>query len=356
MTENEAPRPEPRRLQPTGSRVTVEFSQNSGLSYAPEWQRSSPAKRAEGMSEFYKLNIADWNIGTDGLSLELEAAYLRIVNAINLYDQPIRDNLRVLAGMWRCNERKAKRIRQCLIDAEKIWTEDGFILNERAVNDVSTRRALRVERASAGRRGGIESGKVRRKILKNKESREALGLTRIEENRIEEKTPPKPPKGGSDIEQEEFDEWYGHYPRKVAKGAARRAFRKARKLAEQADLLSAAKSYAASTAGKDKEFIAHPATWLNGERWLDSDKVNDAPGPVSVERRVQVAKDWLARHDDIPTWMDSRETAEALVKEGYDYEKLRLAGFSIPPRGNVVDIGEAVAEIAAAKTFGRNQI
>ncbi len=35
------------------------------------------------------------------------------------------------------------------------------------------------------------------------------------------------------------------------------------------ELKAGAERYAAATAGKDPEFIAHPKTWLNAERWTD---------------------------------------------------------------------------------------
>jgi hypothetical protein len=78
-----------------------------------------------------------------------------------------------------------------------------------------------------------------------------------------------------------FEIFWSAYPRKVAKGAARKAFIKAmsRDDAPTIDsLLAAIKNYEKTIT--DARFIAHPATWLNGERWLDS-----MPGenPAKVE-------------------------------------------------------------------------
>lgn len=137
------------------------------------------------MAEFYKLEIAAWNVGTDDLTLEQEAAYLRIVNAIRLYEQPIRENTRVLCGLWRCNERKAKRLLSELIEARKLEIKDGFIINEKAVNDASNLRETRVKRQSAGRLGGIESGKSRRNSLESNDTGEAPASTREEKRREE---------------------------------------------------------------------------------------------------------------------------------------------------------------------------
>ena len=137
------------------------------------------------MAEYYKFEIANWDEGTAMLTLEQEAAYLRVVNAIRLKDQPLTFNMFALCGIWRCNERKAKRLLGELVDAGKLRIEDGKIINDKAVEDASNLRRLRADRASAGSRGGIESGKVRAKSLENKEQRQAIASTREEKRREE---------------------------------------------------------------------------------------------------------------------------------------------------------------------------
>lgn len=139
------------------------------------------------MAEYYKHEIAKWNVATDDLTLEQEAAYHRVVATIRLYERPFRHNLRVLSGLWRCNERKAKRLLDELIDAGKLTIEDGFIIDEKAVEDASTLRRSRVDKASAGREGGIESGKSRRKSLESNDTCEAPASTREEKRREENK-------------------------------------------------------------------------------------------------------------------------------------------------------------------------
>jgi hypothetical protein len=135
------------------------------------------------VAEYFKHEIAKWNVATDDLTLEQEAAYHRAISQIRLYERPFRENYRVLAGLWRCNERKAKRLLEELVAAGKLHLEGGFIIDEKAVNDASTLRQLRIDRASAGRRGGIESGNTRRKSLENNETGEALASTREEKRR-----------------------------------------------------------------------------------------------------------------------------------------------------------------------------
>lgn len=129
------------------------------------------------MSDWYKMNPVDWNDGTDDLTLEQEAAYLRICHAIYITERPVRDNPFVIAGLLRCNERKAKRILAELVEAGKLVIEDGQISNRRAVEEVSNRNRTRTERKSAGSRGGVESGKARAKALKNNDQGQAIAST-----------------------------------------------------------------------------------------------------------------------------------------------------------------------------------
>lgn len=65
------------------------------------------------------------------------------------------------------------------------------------------------------------------------------------------------------------DTFWPVYPRKVGKGAARPAFRAALKKASAEDIMAGLEKYRAAVAGKDQQFIAHPKTWLSGERWTD---------------------------------------------------------------------------------------
>lgn len=68
---------------------------------------------------------------------------------------------------------------------------------------------------------------------------------------------------------EGFDAFWQEVPRKVAKATAVRAYRKALKSASPDVLKNAMRGYARSVQGKEEQFVVHPATWLNGERWND---------------------------------------------------------------------------------------
>jgi hypothetical protein len=66
-----------------------------------------------------------------------------------------------------------------------------------------------------------------------------------------------------------FDSWWKAYPKKQAKGQARKAYAAAIKKATVDQLEKGAERYAAERAGQDDKYTKHPATWLNGECWAD---------------------------------------------------------------------------------------
>jgi hypothetical protein len=97
--------------------------------------------------------------------------------------------------------------------------------------------------------------------------------------------PPQPPtptresvtsREGREREEAAFGRFWLAYPRKTAKADARKAFTKAwRKLAKEPDAeqVLAGGLERAKAAWVDAQFIPHPATWLNGERWTDEPNV-----------------------------------------------------------------------------------
>lgn len=79
-------------------------------------------------------------------------------------------------------------------------------------------------------------------------------------------------RAGERVPGYEFADWYHEYPLHKGRGQAEQAYGRARRKATAAQLLDGARRYAQDPQ-RDAKFTAHPATWLNGERWLDE------PGP-----------------------------------------------------------------------------
>jgi phage replication O-like protein O len=81
-----------------------------------------------------------------------------------------------------------------------------------------------------------------------------------------------------------FDEWYQHYPKKVARGQALKAFRKLRPTPDLVrTMISAVKAQTSLRASRaaSGEWVPewkHPGTWLNGQCWQDDVGSSDDGG------------------------------------------------------------------------------
>ena len=88
-------------------------------------------------------------------------------------------------------------------------------------------------------------------------------------------------------DSEGFEEFWGLYPRKVGKGAALKAWsvKKCRSIAENINT-AVEKQKGWQQWQKDSgQFIPHPATWLNQERWMDEEtKIEEVDDRRSVSR------------------------------------------------------------------------
>lgn len=65
-----------------------------------------------------------------------------------------------------------------------------------------------------------------------------------------------------------FDEFWKIYPRKQDKGHAKRAWQKATQTTDPTAIIDGAARYR-DDPNREDPYTALPATWLNGERWLD---------------------------------------------------------------------------------------
>lgn len=90
------------------------------------------------------------------------------------------------------------------------------------------------------------------------------------------------------LAQAEFDEFWAAYPKRTPhanpKHPASLKYLNARQKLKvpREVLLTAAKAYAASVAGKDPEMIAQAVTWLNQRRWEDYDGSAPEPQPKAT--------------------------------------------------------------------------
>jgi uncharacterized protein YdaU (DUF1376 family) len=135
--------------------------------------------------EFYRMEYEAWDEGTDELTLEQEAAYLRLCHQMYRRRGAVPDNPATLARIWRCHPNKARKLLDDLLAAGKVTkTEDG-LTNTRVGQELHHRGITSTHRSDAGRTGGIRSGENRRKSLKTNNSDEAFASSQTNQRREE---------------------------------------------------------------------------------------------------------------------------------------------------------------------------
>jgi len=104
-----------------------------------------------------------------------------------------------------------------------------------------------------------------------------------------------------------FETFWSMYPRKIAKGAALKAWLKLTPLDQQL-AIDALPNHVKHWEIKqtEKEYICYPATWLNGWRWLD--EIDLTP------KKEKVDMSWVATNEGI----EKKARELGVLGNGYD--------------------------------------
>lgn len=90
----------------------------------------------------------------------------------------------------------------------------------------------------------------------------------------------------------EFDRFWELYPRKVAKQAALRSYRSARKHTPVEAIAAGLRAQLPDLTTRERHLVPHPATWLNQHRWADDPAHAAQPptGAVNWDLRAMQAR------------------------------------------------------------------
>lgn len=131
----------------------------------------------------------------------------------------------------------------------------------------------------------------------------------------------------------DFDRLWKQYPRKTAKGQARRAFDRVMRQPDAPTietLCAAVDRYAAPFVSGDVQmtYCAHLATWLNGERWLDETQAtSQTPAPAApVSGEIRAAQSLAAAF--VHTGRTEADLVESLASYPPDARTAALALFA----------------------------
>ena len=194
---------------------------------------------------YYQFHIGDYASHTRHLSPIEDIAYRRILDVYYLHERPLNAGLTSVARQ--INMREYEEQIKIVLTEFFTLTDDGWV-NQRADQEIQQYRA-KIEQAS---RAGKASA----------ERRFNAGSTDVQPT-INHK-----PITNNQIDIDRFELFWKQYPRKIAKPNALKAWLKIKpndQLSQK--MIDAVKQQKLSD--REIQFVPHPATWLNGNRWED---------------------------------------------------------------------------------------
>lgn len=217
------------------------------------------------MANSYLRHPDNFFAATRALTLEQRGAYSDILDLYISRDGLLPDNEIQMARCLSVDPRIWRRVREELLACGKIELRDSFIVPRGG--DTTLGKSLAASEA------GSKAAATRwANHKKNNKKQDATAMPYIKSSQVKEEREKvlSSPNG----EEIDFNLFWSIYPRRVAKGQASRAYKSAIKRgATHEQIRSGAErfSVACRQARTEKQFIRYPATWINGDGWLDED-------------------------------------------------------------------------------------
>ena len=221
---------------------------------------------------YMQLYVSDYLADTAHLNAAQNGAYMLLLMNYWQRGKPLDNAGNRLAYVARMTLEEWEDNRDVL--AEFFWVDGDIWTHARVENDLAKVREKSAQASFAGKQSGVQRA-----------------LNHKEEDKDKDKI----------IDNVEFDTFWNTYPIKIGKATAIKAWGKAIKKTTAQLIIEGAERYAKDP-GREAEFTAHPATWLNGERWLDQ--------PLPAKR----SKDGFRGVINTPTIVPPRFTADDAPK------------------------------------------
>lgn len=208
---------------------------------------------------------SDWLAGTRGMTAAETGIYITLIAMMYERGEPIPNDTGRLARLCGTTTAALKSTLSVLCNEGKISITDGGLWNDR----VGVETEIRRDKSTSAQK----SAETRwRKNKQKQHTTDASALPSQSGRNANQKPDTRGKNSDASHPQQarepsEFDQWYQHYPHKVQRGAAERAFSKARKLVSLEELIAGLHRYVRSKP-EDRHW-QNPATWLNGKGWLD---------------------------------------------------------------------------------------
>jgi uncharacterized protein YdaU (DUF1376 family) len=192
---------------------------------------------------YYSFNIGDYASHTRHLTNLEDLAYRRLLDAYYLQEHPL--NVGITSVARQINMREYEIEVKAVLEEFFTLTDEGWF-HQRVDNEIKHFQAKRQQASNAGKASAERRNNIR-------------------------STDVQPTNNHKPITNR-FDEFWKHYPRKVSKPNALKAWLKVKPDDELTKTIISAISKQ-NLSAREEQFIPHPASWLNGKRWEDEIKV-----------------------------------------------------------------------------------
>lgn len=205
------------------------------------------------------LYIADYKQDTGHLGAAEHGAYLLLI--MHYWSRgSLPDDDRQLARIACMSPDEWSNARALLV----AFFNDGW-KHQRIEDELAKANFKHGRRVEAGKQGGEASARAKAQQSSSNATSNAQASSSQPQSDKESKKETRAMRAS--LLNPEFDEWWEGYQHKVGKSDALRAYRKARSSVEASTLLEGVKRYIAAKP-PDRPWL-NPATWLNGQHWLD---------------------------------------------------------------------------------------
>ncbi|MHC9884097.1 helix-turn-helix domain-containing protein [Corynebacterium diphtheriae] len=248
------------------------------------FRRTDLSSNAKAIYGFMRSHRDGWNITTERVAEALgvsESTVKRAVKELEQVGYVERDRTRTKNGTYAGIDYTILAEPRVTCDRWNDTTGHIWPMDTTSENDVNAQVRTSGQITTSG------------EMTHYKKTNIPLRRTRLKEDYVTS------PQGGSvePSQRDRFEAWYRHYPRKVGKEKAFKAWQKATKLISEEKLTQKTILFAQhhETAKTEKQFIPHPTTWLNRGGW--DDELDSAPrgerGFLDVLQEMQTSGDVL---------------------------------------------------------------
>ena len=210
----------------------------------------------EKAMHYYQFNIGDYASHTRHLTNLEDLAYRRLLDAYYLQEHPLNAGLTSVARQ--INMREYETEVKAVLEEFFTLTDEGWF-HQRVDKEIKHFQAKRQQASNAGKASAERRNNIRSTDVQPTNNHKPITNNQVNKEYIDR-----------------FDTFWKHYPRKVAKPNALKAWLKLKPDDDLTKKIISAVSKQ-NLSAREEKFIPHPASWLNAQRWEDETMVTSTP-------------------------------------------------------------------------------